>query len=139
MKRIIKLTESDLTRIVKRVIEGSNLLTEQRIMTVTNDNFDNVIKFSNSRLLIIDFTALWCGPCQRMKKHIDEIMSDISYTYSLQLGVYDLENFESPLVKKFGIQGIPYMMFYKQGKMVHSFSGYKDKDALLKIIDQHKF
>ena len=64
MKKIITLTESDLTRIVKRVIEGSNLLTEQRIMTVTNDNFDNVIKFSNSRLLIIDFTAPWCGPCQ---------------------------------------------------------------------------
>ena len=105
MKKIVRLTESDLTRIVKRVIDESNVLTEQRIIPVTNTNFDTIVKYSNYRLTIIDFTAPWCGPCQKMKKHIDEIMSDISYTYSLQLGIYDLEangNFESPLVKKFG-------------------------------------
>ena len=142
MKKIVRLTESDLTRIVKRVIDESNVLTEQRIIPVTNTNFDTIVKYSNYRLTIIDFTAPWCGPCQKMKKHIDEIMSDISYTYSLQLGIYDLEangNFESPLVKKFGIQGIPYVMFYKKGKMVHSFSGYKGKDELLSLIDKYKF
>lgn len=124
------------------MIHLKKLLTEQRIITVTNTNFDTIVKHSNTRLTIIDFTAPWCGPCQKMKKHIDEIMSDTSYTYSLQLAIYDLEaneSFDSPLVKQFGIQSIPYKMFYKKGKLVHSLTGYKDKAALLKIIDTYKF
>jgi thioredoxin 1 len=127
---------------MKHLKSYSQLITEQRVIPLTDTKFDILVKHSDERLTIIDFTASWCGPCQRMKKHIDEIMSDISYKYALQLGVYDLEangNFDSPLVKRFGINGIPYMMFYKKGKLVHSFSGYKDKAQLLAIIDKYKF
>jgi thioredoxin 1 len=129
MKKVIRLTESDLLRVVKKVI------SEQ--IKVTDTNISNIIKTKN-KLVIIDFSAEWCGPCQRMKKHFDELLIDPKFKDKFILATHELEDFDSPLAKKYNLQTIPYVMLFRNGKMEFKFKGYKDKPFLINLINKYK-
>ncbi len=124
MGKIIRLNESDLVKIVKRVINEQT--------KVDDSNFFQFIKTPN-KLVILDFTAEWCGPCQKIKKHFEEILKNPKLNNKFVLGTYDF-SFDSLLAKKYSIQGIPYVMFFRNGKMVKKFIGYKDKEYLTSLI-----
>ena len=129
MKKVIRLTESDLVRLVKKVIR------EQ--IKVTDTNISDIIKTKNN-LVIIDFSAEWCGPCQRMKKHFDELLIDPKFKNKFILATHELEDFDSPLAKKYNLQSIPYVMLFRNGKMEFKFKGYKDKQFLINLINKYK-
>jgi|694.fasta_scaffold44509_10 thioredoxin 1 len=126
MKKVITLTENDLVRLIKKVI------SEQ--MKVDDSEVSQFIKTPN-KLVILDFTAEWCGPCQKIKKHFDEIIENPKLSNKFILGSYDF-SFSSPLAKKYNIQGIPYVMFFRNGKMIHKFVGYKDKEHIVSLIQK---
>lgn len=126
MKKVITLTENDLVRLIKKVI------SEQ--MKVDDSDVSQFIKTPN-KLVILDFTAEWCGPCQRIKKHFDEIIKNPKLSNKFVLGSYDF-SFSSPLAKKYNIEGIPYVMFFRNGKMIHKFVGYKDKEHIVSLIQK---
>jgi thioredoxin 1 len=103
-------------------------------MKVDDSEVSQFIKTPN-KLVILDFTAEWCGPCQKIKKHFDEIIENPKLSNKFILGSYDF-SFSSPLAKKYNIQGIPYVMFFRNGKMIHKFVGYKDKEHIVSLIQK---
>jgi len=122
----IRLTESELVNLVKTIISEQTKVDES--------NFSQFIKTPN-KLVIVDMTAEWCSPCQKMKKHFDEIIADPKLSNKIVLGTYNFD-FEKPLAKKYKVQGIPYVMFFRNGKLIHKFLGYKDKSQLISLIQK---
>ena len=82
--------------------------------------FDSLL--ASEPLLVVDFTAPWCGPC----KVVGPMMDQLAEEYSDRAKVFklDLDNNKS-LAKRFSIRSIPAVMFFKQGELVKTIVGVK--------------
>jgi thioredoxin 1 len=105
----------------------------QYTFEVTDANFqDEVIKSPTP--VLIDFWADWCGPCKMIAPVVDEIAK--KYEGKLRVGKMDVDA-EPGVAEQFGIQGIPTLLLFKDGKPVAQIVGYRTKDQLNKEIAKH--
>lgn len=84
---------------------------------------------------ILDFWAPWCGPCQMFKPIFDEVSKERPDI------VFGKVNTEEPvngqLAAKYGIRGIPTIVFLKDGKEIGRFSGAYPKEMFKQEIKKH--
>ena len=100
---------------------------------VTDENFETeVIKASKPTL--VDFWAEWCGPC----KQIGPILEEISDEKKNQINVYKINIDENPEIpQKYGVRGIPTLMFFNDGKLIDTKVGSIPKSSLNKWIENN--
>ncbi len=101
-------------------------------VVVTTVNWEQeVVKSSGS--VLVDFWAVWCGPCQMIAPVIDEL----SVEYQGKLKVCKLNTDENPdLASRYQIMGIPTLLFFKDGKVVDKVVGAAPKKQLKDKIDR---
>jgi thioredoxin 1 len=90
--------------------------------------FDEATKSGNA---VVDFFATWCMPCQHMGGVIEEAEPNYPNIKFLKIDVDQLPE----LAAKFGVESIPNVFFFKDGKEIGSFLGFRyksDFEALLK-------
>lgn len=98
---------------------------------IDENNFEQEIVKSELPV-ILDFWAPWCAPCQMMGPVFEELSSD--YTDKLKFAKLNTEDHPA-LAGQFGIQGIPSLLFLKDGKEVGRIVGFAPKDILKSKID----
>ena len=95
-------------------------------------NFDSII--NDTRPVIVDFHALWCGPC----KVQSPILSEIASEFGERVRVIKIDVDQNPgLASKYHIQGVPTVIIFKNGQLVWRQSGVVSKDQLRSIIRPH--
>jgi thioredoxin 1 len=101
-------------------------------ITLTDNNFDQTIrKYS---LLVVDFWAPWCGPCQLVSPIIDQLANELSG--KAIFGKLNVD--ENPTVANiFGIQSIPTLIIFKDGEAVDGIMGALPKQQLISTISRH--
>jgi thioredoxin 1 len=83
--------------------------------------------------VIVDFWAPWCGPC----KMVGPILEKLAKEYSGKLVVAKVNTDEQPeWAGKFGVQGIPTMLFVSGGKVVHRQVGALPERMLRDVVSQ---
>lgn len=83
--------------------------------------------------VLVDFYATWCGPCKIMAPVIDQLSKD----YKGKIKVVRLDVDQSPGVASvFGIQSLPTIAIFKNGKPVEAAIGVTGKDVLSQKIDE---
>ena len=83
-------------------------------------------------LVLVDFWAVWCGPCRMVAPIVDEIAKD----YTGKLKVVKLNTDENPdIAGKYQIRGIPTLMFFKGGQTVDQVVGAVPKAQLKTKVD----
>jgi thioredoxin 1 len=105
----------------------------KNILTLTDSNFDTEVKKPGAPILV-DFWAEWCGPC-RMVAPILEQLSD-EYTGKVRIGKVNVDD-HNALAGKYGIQSIPTLLLFKDGKVVEQYIGAAPRDVLVRLIDKH--
>ncbi len=100
-------------------------------LIITNDNFQDEVL--NSKLpVMLDFSAIWCGPCQMIAPVIEKIAKE--YKGKVKVGNIDVD--ESPeLAGRFNVASIPTIIVIKEGKVIDRRVGYCTKEELVKMLD----
>jgi len=101
-------------------------------ITVTDVDFEEIV-LRSSIPVIVDFWAPWCGPC----KMVAPILEKVAKEYSGKLVVAKVNTDEHhEWATKYGVQGIPTMLFIYNGKVAHTQVGALPEAMLKEIINQ---
>lgn len=97
-------------------------------MSVSHLTEDNFEKFLDTELpVVVDFWADWCGPCKMM----GPVFEDLSKEFSKKMHFAKVNvDEEVSLSSEFGIQGIPCLIVFKDGKEIDRIVGFYPEDAL---------
>lgn len=99
---------------------------------LTDSNFSPEV--ARYPLLLVDFWAPWCGPCRMVAPAIDQLAKE--YSGKVVFGKLNVD--ENPRVAgSFGIQSIPTMMIFKNGKAVDVIVGAMPKGVIETKLKQH--
>ncbi|KAK2947221.1 putative Thioredoxin [Blattamonas nauphoetae] len=85
------------------------------------------------KLHVVDFSATWCGPCQRIKPVYDALPSKFPNVVFLHCDVDKLRDLDEVDT----VQGVPTFRFWKGGKKLAEFSG-ANESTLLSNIEKHQ-
>ena len=77
-------------------------------------------------LVLVDFFADWCGPCQMVSPVIEKLSEEMENVKFAKINVD--ENRETP--GKFGVMSIPTLLVFKEGKLVDRLTGAFPKQAI---------
>ena len=100
------------------------------VLEVNDATFDQEVLKSELPVLV-DFWAVWCGPCKAIAPIIDAVA--MKYAGKLKIAKVNVdENGATP--SRFGIRGIPALLLFKGGKVADQIVGYVPKDTIDKSV-----
>ena len=108
------------------------------ILEVTDATFDQEVLRSETPVLV-DFWAGWCGPCKAIAPYVDSVAE--SYAGKIKVAKVNVDqNGATP--SRYGIRGIPALLFFKDGKVVEQIVGWKPQSeieaAVQKVIAERQ-
>ena len=102
------------------------------IVNATDQNFDTEVLKSAGPVLV-DFSAVWCGPCKKLEPIVHEIAED----YGARLKVVKVDVDTAPgTAAKFGVFSVPTLMLFRGGQVKDQVIGVLSKKALADRVDK---
>ena len=100
-----------------------------KIIHITKENFESEVLNSDKKILI-DFYAVWCGPCKMIAPIVEEIAEE---NPDIKVGKINVDE-EAELASKFGIASIPTLVVVKDRTIIAEKIGYSPKSAIEAMI-----
>jgi thioredoxin 1 len=100
------------------------------VLEINDLNFEKEVLQSQEPFLL-DFSAVWCGPCKMLSPIVEKIADENVGKY--RVGKLDID--DSPgVAAKFSIRGVPTVVVFKNGKEAGRHVGVTNKETLLKLL-----
>jgi thioredoxin 1 len=100
---------------------------------VTDKTFEDVV-LKAELPTVVDFWAVWCGPCKMIAPALEEIAQE--YAGQLQVTKLDVDH-NNASAMKYGVMSIPTLILFKDGQPVERIIGFMPKEKLLSKLEPH--
>ncbi len=100
-------------------------------LEINDANFEELVVKSD-KPVVIDFWAVWCGPCRMIAPLIEEMAKD--YEGKAVIGKLDVDS-NPNVTTKFGVRNIPTVLFLKNGEVVDKQVGAVPKSVLVQKLE----
>ena len=107
-------------------------MSSDKVVVITDAEFDSSV-LQSEKPVVLDFWAEWCQPCKMLAPTVEEVAGE--YEDKIKVGKLNVDDNPSTATK-YGIRGIPTLLFFKGGKVVQQVTGVKSKAEIKKIIDE---
>lgn len=104
--------------------------------TTTNDEFTKQV-LKNNKVVLVDFWAGWCMPCRMMAPILDNVAEKMSDKVEIVKVDVEATQDNAMLAGKYGVQGIPNMQIFKDGKVVDQLIGMRPQAVLEDELAKH--
>ena len=102
---------------------------------MTKEEFET--KTNSGKLILVDFFATWCGPCQMMKPIMEEMEEKFKDDKDVEILAVDIdENPQIPAI--YSVMSVPSFVFIKDRKAIDTVIGAVPADNLLEKIEKYK-
>ena len=104
----------------------------EAISQLTDLNFEGEV-VNSEKPVLVDFWAVWCGPCRVIAPEIEKLAEEKSE--ELKIGKLNVDDNRDTAIK-YGISSIPTLLLFKNGEVVKKLIGIMSKDKILTEISQ---
>ncbi len=102
------------------------------IKHINADTFEKDV-LENNKLVLVDFFATWCGPCQMLAPVLEKISNERNDVVIAKVDID--ENMKTAI--KYGIDVVPTLKIFKNGNIVNSLEGFRSEKELIDEIEKH--
>ena len=100
---------------------------------VTEENFGSEVLESDLPVLV-DFTAVWCGPCKMLAPMVDELAQE----WQGKVNIYKMDVDTSPTTPlKYDVMGVPSLILFKNGEIAARITGFRPKKQIITTFEPH--
>lgn len=104
----------------------------KNVLELNSSNWQTEVIESNVPVLV-DFWAVWCGPCRMIAPYIDQIAND--YAGKIKVGKVNVDD-NQELAGQFGVNSIPQVFIFKGGQIKERVPGAQSKAAFQAAVDR---
>ncbi len=101
------------------------------VQVFNDENFNKEV-LESSIPVLVDFTATWCGPCQRLAPIIEELAGE--YRDKVKVGKIDIDQ-SSEIAGRYGIMSVPTVISFRDGKPLETIIGLNTKSYYKNRLD----
>ena len=99
---------------------------------INTSEFDTHV-LENDGIVLVDFSATWCGPCKMQKPVLEEMESEVDFD------IYSVDVDENPeLAGRYNVNAVPSMMLFKGGVLKNTLVGFQAKEVILSEVEKLK-
>ena len=103
---------------------------EDIMKEINTVEFDTKV-LENDGIVLVDFSATWCGPCKMQKPVLEELEDELE--------IYSVDVDESPeLAGRYNVNAVPSLMFFKGGVLKNTLVGFQAKEVILEEVEKLK-
>lgn len=92
--------------------------------------FDTKV-LENEGIVLVDFSATWCGPCKMQKPILEQLQEEVDFDiYSVDVDL------NQELAQRYNVNAVPSMMIFKKGVLKNTLVGFQAKEVILEEVDK---
>ena len=98
---------------------------------ITDQNFESEV-IKSDKPVLIDFWAVWCGPCKLIAPIVEELATE--YDGKVKIGKLDVDSNQQTSIK-FGVRSIPTLLLFKNGNLKDTIIGAVPKSKIVEKLN----